>query len=239
MRPTRFDHIAIGLPSLADAVPVLVGALGGVPDAGAPSEVFRWGCWRFAGGGRIEIIEPRGEDGFLHRFLAERGPGIHHVTFRVPSLPEACERAEAYGYKVVGYDDSDPSWKEAFLHPKHALGIVVQLAEPARGGEDPRCWTPPSGPANPPPPVTILGLRVRTRARERSRTLWESVLQGECSEGAAGELVFRWPDSPMRIAVEIDPAAEEGPLAIEFASEREVTLSDPADVLGALFARRA
>ena len=238
MRSIRFDHIAIGLPRLADAVPVLVGALGGTPDAGATSEVFRWGCWRFAGGGRIEIIEPRGDDGFLHRFLAERGPGIHHVTFKVPSLSQACARAEVDGFKVVGFDDTDPAWKEAFLHPKHALGIVVQLAEPARGGEDPRRSPPPPGPANPLLPVTILGLRLRARSRERAMTLWEGVLQAECSGDTAGELVFRWKGSPMRIAVEIDPAAEEGPLAIEFASEREVALPGSSHALDALFMRR-
>jgi len=237
VRPIRFDHIAIALPGLADAVPVLVGALGGLPDAGAvsPSRGFRWGCWRFAGGGRVEILEPLGADSFLRRYLAERGPSIHHVTFKVPGLIEACERAEACGFKIVGYDDSDPSWKEAFLHPKQALGIVVQLGEPARGGEDPRRSPPPALP-DPPPPVTILGLRMRARSRERAMTLWERVLQGACAEDAGGELVFRWP-SPMRIAVDIDPAADEGPVAIEFTSEREVTLPGSSHPLDALFMR--
>jgi len=240
VRPIRFDHIAIGLPSLADAVPVLVGALGGVPDAGASSRArgFRWGCWRYAGGGRLEVLEPHGRDGFLHRFLAERGPGIHHVTFQVPSLVEACGRAEALGYKVVGFDDGNPAWKEAFLHPKHALGIVVQLAERGPGGRDPQRWTPPAVPGPPPRPVTILGLRLRAGSPERATTLWGRVLLGERAEPAAGELGFRWPGSPMRIAVEIDPAAEEGPLAIEFASDRAVVLpARPSAALGAAFAQ--
>lgn len=241
MRAIRFDHIAIGLPRIADAAPVLVGALGGVPEAGntRASRGFRWGCWRYAGGGRLEVLEPHGTDGFLHRFLAERGPGIHHVTFQVPSLVEACGHAEALGYKVVGFDDGNPAWKEAFLHPKHALGIVVQLAERGPGGRDPQRWTPPTVRAPPPPPVTILGLRMRARSGERAMTLWERVLQGACAEGAGGELIFRWPDSAMRIAVEVDPAADEGPVAIEFTSDREVTLPGADPVLEALFALRA
>ncbi len=54
-----------------------------------------------------------------------------------------------------------------------------------------------------------------------------------------GELIFRWPGSPMRIAVEIDPAREEGPLSIEYASERAVALPDgPHPMLGAAFERQ-
>ena len=108
MRKILFDHIAIALPRMADAPAVLVGQLGGAPHHGGSSAAYRFGQWSFKGGGRLEILEPKGEDGFLRRFLEQRGPGIHHVTFTVPSLGEACDRARAEGYQVVGYDDSDP-----------------------------------------------------------------------------------------------------------------------------------
>jgi len=236
-----FDHIAIAIERMADAPAVLVGTLGGVPAHGGSSPMYRFGQWRFTEGGRLEILEPTGADGFLHRFLRERGPGIHHVTFRVPSLREACERARAHGHDIIGYDDSDPDWKEAFLHPRHALGIVVQLAESSWSGEGgPRRWTPPAGPSNPPPPVTIVGLRMVARSRERARTQWEAILDGRGTEGGGGELIYRWPGSPMRLAVAIDPSGDEGPLAIEYASERPVALAEgrhPA--LGAVFARWA
>lgn len=222
-RPIVFDHIAIALPRLADAPAVLVGALGGVPYLGAAPGAFAFGQWQFDGGGRIEILEPRGRDGFLHRFLAQRGPGIHHVTFKVTSLREACDRAEAHGYEIVGYDDSNPGWREAFLHPRQALGIVVQFAESGPGGTLPPRVQLPAGPADPPAPVRILGLRLRARSRERARRQWETVLGGEPHEGE-GALVYRWPGSPLRIAVELDPAADEGPVAIELASDRPVSL---------------
>src|SRR5215813_8639430 len=114
---------------MADAPAVLVGQLGGAPAHGGSSPRYRFGQWRFEGGGRVEVLEPAGRDGFLARFLEARGAGIHHVTFRVPSLADACARARARGYDIVGRDESDPEWKEAFLHPKQALGIVVQFAE--------------------------------------------------------------------------------------------------------------
>ncbi len=235
-----FDHIAIALERLADAPAVLVGQLGGVPHYGRSYEDFAFAQWRFQGGGRIEVIEPRGEDSFVRRFLARRGPGIHHVTFKVPSLREACDRAEGHGYTIVGYDESKPGWKEAFLHPKQALGIVVQFAEtkPSREGGGRRPWQGPPGPENPPPPVTILGLRMRAHSRERARTQWKLVLRGEDTEGPAGELVYRWPGSPMYITLEIDPARDEGPICIEFASARPISLPDgPHPVLGAILAK--
>jgi catechol 2,3-dioxygenase-like lactoylglutathione lyase family enzyme len=73
------------------------------------------------------VIEPAGADGFLHRFLAARGPGLHHVTFKVSSLAAAAARAEAQGYRLVGRDETDPDWLVAYFHPKEALGVVVQL----------------------------------------------------------------------------------------------------------------
>ncbi len=185
------------------------------------------------------MLEPRGPDGFLHRFLDQHGPGIHHVTFKVPDLREASDRAEARGYTIVGYNDLDPRWAEAFLHPKQALGIVVQLAqtdgdEVDGGGRGFRALPHP---ADPPPPVSVLGLRGRAHSRERARRQWEEILMGECSEGPAGDLVFRWPHSPMYLAVDIDPAGDEGPVRIELASERPLTVpSGPHPGLGAEFA---
>ena len=233
----RFDHIAIGVPAIAAAPAFLVGALGGLVAAGQPSGVFRWAVWRFEGGGAIEILEPMGDDGFLHRFLGDRGAGVHHVTFKVPSLDEACARAEDNGYDVVGRDDSDPAWKEAFLHPKQALGIVVQLAE-AAGPDGELGWPVPPGPPDPPPPVRVVGLRLSAHTRERARRQWATVLQGDEAETAGGGLVYRWGDSPMRITVDIDGARPEGPVAIELASDRAVALpAGPHPALGTVFRR--
>ncbi|MBI4247595.1 MAG: VOC family protein [Candidatus Rokubacteria bacterium] len=233
MSTIRFDHVAIAVPRIADALPVLVGRFGGVPERGAPSRGFRWGAWTFAGGGRIELIEPMGADGFLHRFLAQRGPGVHHVTFKVSDLAEACDRARAQGYEIVGYDDSRPAWKEAFLHPKQALGIVVQFAQSSDIDGRRWRWEPPAGPPDPPPPATIVGVRLRARSPARAHAQWRSVLLGEEASESGGALVYRWPGSPMKITVEIDPTGAEGPLAIEVAGAGDA-VREPA--LGVVFA---
>jgi methylmalonyl-CoA/ethylmalonyl-CoA epimerase len=236
VRPTALDHIALALPRMADAVPFLVGVLGGVPGSGARGgPEFRFGTWRYANGGKIEVIEPIGADGFVHRFLAARGPGIHHVTFRVPSLDEACARARARGYDIVGHDDSYDDWKTAFLHPKQALGIVVQFAETS-GLDEPRSWTPPVIVTAPPPPVRVLGLCMRVSALDRAHLQWGEILQGTCAERSAERLVYRWPDSPMTITIDLDPTTAEGPVAIELAADRPLVLPAGAvPPLGAVF----
>jgi catechol 2,3-dioxygenase-like lactoylglutathione lyase family enzyme len=233
---TAFDHIALALPRIADAVEFLVGVLGGVPAAGAQGgPEFRFGTWRYANAGKIEVIEPVGADGFVHRFLAARGPGVHHVTFKVPSLDEACDRARTRGYDIVGYDDSYDDWKTAFLHPKQALGIVVQFAQTS-GLNDPDEWTPPTLAGTPPPPVNVLGLRMRVSAADRAHVQWAEILQGTCVEENAGRLVYRWPSSPMAFRIDVDPTAAEGPVAIELSADRSLALPAGAvPALGAVF----
>ena len=162
----QFDHIAIGVPKVADTVPFIVGALGGQDQGGGPGPGYWGGQWSFAHGERLEILEPDQSAGsFMRRFVDGPGPGIHHVTFKVESLGLVCDRAEARGYQIVGRNEAYPGWQEAFLHPKQALGIVVQFAhtDPAHDQEEGwgANWGAPVGPADPPAPVQVVGLRLR------------------------------------------------------------------------------
>ncbi len=218
MQHIVFDHLAIATHRIAEATPFLVGVLGGTSGYGGPSPEYRWWHWDYPGGGRIEVLEPDATpDGFVARFLAARGPGIHHVTFRVPSLREACARAAELGYPIVGRNDGNADWKEAFLHPKGAMGIVVQLAEHAERDEElPRAWRmdPPDEPPRAPGAARVLGVRMRTASRERALRLWRDVLQGEPEE-RPGELCLRWKDSAMGVRVMLDAAGPDRSEAIE------------------------
>ena len=235
MTRTRFDHIAVGMERMADATGVLVGRLGGVPYSGGPGGGFRWAAWSFEGGGCIEVIEPAGADGFLHRFLAARGPGLHHVTFKVSSLADAAARAEAEGYRLVGRDETDPDWLVAYLHPKEALGMVVQLGQ-SGGRYGRRPGEVPPGPAAAASRARVLGLRTRARSADRARVQWERALGATLAHAAEGELVFRWPGSPMRIVAEIAPDLEEGPVAIDLGPGRDPGLpAGPVAPLGTAF----
>ena len=176
-----FDHIAFGVPSI-DAMPVFIAErLGGRPYARGPGLGFLWKQWQFAGGGVLEVLEPAGaHGGFLHRFLDRRGPGIHHVTFKVPDIRTAMERARVQGYDVVGFDDSLPGWKECFLHPKQAQGIVVQLAESNHSLDDGSEYVTSFGTSDvePGPAVMVLGLHLTARSAHDARAQWGELLGG-------------------------------------------------------------
>lgn len=231
----QLDHVAIGVRALSDAMPFLVGELGGKAYEGGPGPGFTWAQWRFAGGARVELLEPLGEAGFLHRFLDSRGPGVHHVTFITPDLAAARSKAESLGYDVVGYAEY-PGWKEAFLHPKQALGIVVQLAEQDKHLEED--WSNrfdwPPQPEAPEPAARIVGPRLRVRDRDRARRQWIDLLGAECRDDG-DELVFRWPDSPLQIATSFGEGPE-GPTEIRLRCDRALELpSGPHPVFGTAF----
>ncbi len=169
--------------------------------------------------------------GFVQRFLERSGPGIHHVTFDVESLADACERAACCGYDIVGRSQHASGWKEAFLHPTQAQGIVVQLAESPESAH-----TAPAAPAEP-EAVRLVALRMRAGAAERARRQWGELLGGECA-GQGDELRFRWPDSPIQLLVRIEADAKDGSEALEIAARRPVALpSGPHPLLGARFRR--
>jgi len=203
-------------------MPWLVGELGGAAFSAGPGLGFRFWQLSFARGGLIEVLEPDGPpNGFLHRFLASRGPGIHHVTFKVPDLRAAAARAARLGYEVVGMNEMHPAWKEAFLHPKQAQGMVVQLAE-SHPELEPEEWSQPAFPPLPEPArerADVIGVRLRATSEARARRQWQELLGAEVSVGARA-LVFRWTDSPLAITVEIDADAPPGPLGIEIATPR-------------------
>jgi methylmalonyl-CoA/ethylmalonyl-CoA epimerase len=234
----RFDHVAVGLPALEPALPFLVGTLGARAFDLGPGKEFDW--WQVElGGGVLELIAPDGTpNGMAERFLAQRGPGIHHVTFKVPDLRAQIAHVEASGWQVIGRYEANPAWKEAFLHPKEAHGIVVQMAEANPPPE--RVARLRAFPELPPPSArtsTLVGVALSCRDEKRARGLWEGLLGGRC-EAAGGSLVFRWAESPMRVYVAIDADAPEGPLALELDAPPDVALPEGSHpVLGARFRR--
>lgn len=234
MLKIELDHVALGLPCLADAEPFLEGVLGGVRAGGFEgSPPFGFMQWVFSGGGLIEVIYPIGDDGFLHRFLARGGPRVHHVTFKVSSLDEMIARAAALGYGIASQDRSDPYWQEAFLHPKQAQGIVIQLVEHHTRPDNPD-WAETEAPAT---AARVIGPRLAAPSAAAARRQWGELLGG--AESQSGEaLVFSWPESPLVISVEIDANAEPGPRRIELSAARRLALpSGPVPLLGTRFSQ--
>ncbi len=123
------DHTALAVRDLAAALRLYRDLLGGVPSQYAehPERGFRWLALAYPDGASIELLEPLGPREFLQDFLARRGEGAHHLTFKVADIRRAVERARAAGLRVVDEDYADPSWQEAVISPRSAHGIIVQL----------------------------------------------------------------------------------------------------------------
>lgn len=123
-------HIGIAVSSLSEALPFYRDVLGLTPRP--PEEAD--GALIVSlplGEVDIELLESRTPDSPVARFLAKRGPGIHHVCFRVPNLERALDQARAQGYRSV---DERPRTgtggrRIAFLHPKSTAGILIELTE--------------------------------------------------------------------------------------------------------------
>jgi hypothetical protein len=188
---TILDHVSIAVPSGRAAWPLLRGHLGGGWAAAGTADGFRFATFRYAGGMQVELLEPHRPErnDFLARFVAAHGPGLHHLTFKVPDLVAAVEAVEAVGFAVHAVRADDPGWKEAFLHPKVVGGPVVQLAE---YDPDP---PPPGPPELPQPAGSVAALRavdVPVADVDRAVALFAGLLGGERSK-PADEVGVAWP----------------------------------------------
>jgi len=84
-----------------------------------------------------ELIEPSGEASFVGRFIEQRGPALHHVTFRVQDWERALAACAQHGVRSFGAaagGDNDARWREAFLHPRDTGGVLIQFYWEERPG---------------------------------------------------------------------------------------------------------
>jgi methylmalonyl-CoA/ethylmalonyl-CoA epimerase len=135
----KIDHIGIAVNSLATAVPIWTALLGQNPagEEEVPGEDVRVAFFG-TGRGRIELLEPTREDSPIARHLERRGAGVHHVCLAVDDLPAALARAAAAGLDLLppGIRAGAGGREVAFLHPRSAGGVLIELSAPRRSGED-------------------------------------------------------------------------------------------------------
>jgi methylmalonyl-CoA/ethylmalonyl-CoA epimerase len=130
-----FDHTALAVRAIDAALPLYRDLLGGIQLGApqpAPARGFSIVALRYPNGGKIELLEPLGDDGFVQRFLERHGEGVHHLTFRVNDIRAAVDRAKAAGLRVVDENFANRRWQEAFISPRSAFGTIVQLAQMER-----------------------------------------------------------------------------------------------------------
>lgn len=127
-RGPEIDHVAIAVRSFDEFVPLLE-RLGGVA-ATPPRRVESQGvevC--FVGG--VELIRPLAEDGGVARFIERRGPGLHHVAYRVPDVGKLMDELRAEGYAFTSDEPMTGAGghRIAFMHPRSAGGVLVEFVQ--------------------------------------------------------------------------------------------------------------
>lgn len=126
----RIAHIGVAVTDLAAALPFYTDVLGLVPHPPEQADGATIVSIPF-GESDVELLQPASPESPVAKFLATRGPGIHHVCYRVPDLEAALVACRAAGYRLV---DETPRTgahgkRIAFLHPKSTAGILIELTE--------------------------------------------------------------------------------------------------------------
>jgi methylmalonyl-CoA/ethylmalonyl-CoA epimerase len=134
----RVDHVGIAVTSLDERIRFWHDALG--LTLGGTETVATEGvrvAFLPVGESRIELLEAARPDSSIAKFIEKRGEGIHHITLQVEAIQPVLDRLRARGVQLL--DDTPrpgaSGTKVAFLHPRAAGGVLVELVEkPAHPG---------------------------------------------------------------------------------------------------------
>jgi methylmalonyl-CoA/ethylmalonyl-CoA epimerase len=127
------DHVGIAVSDLQAALSFYRDALGLEIDA--PEDVSSQRVrahFIAAGEGALELLEATADDSPIAKYVAKRGPGLHHITLRVDDIVAALAQLKARGVRLIdetprpGAHDS----LVAFIHPASAHGVLVELKQP-------------------------------------------------------------------------------------------------------------
>ncbi len=134
---SAIDHVGVAVPSIDSALALYRDAFGmalvhreTVSEQGVDAALLD------VGDGHVELLEPLGADTAVGKFLSRRGPGLHHVAYRVASVQATLEACAAAGLRLI---DQAPRTgirgsQVAFLHPASTGGVLTEIVQPAPEG---------------------------------------------------------------------------------------------------------
>ena len=132
----RIDHVGVATEDLEAAIAIYEGALGmpvthreTVESQGVEAVLLD------VGDGHVELLAPLGPDTPVGKYLAKKGPGLHHVAYAVSDIDETLSRLKEAGVRLI---DSEPrvgirDSRVAFVHPKATGGVLTEIVQPAAG----------------------------------------------------------------------------------------------------------
>ena len=132
IEPTAIDHVGIAVEDIESAVERYRSLLGAEPvhrerveSQGVEEVLFA------VGGSYVQLLGALGPDTPVGRFLASRGPGMHHLAYRVDDLTVALERLRDGGARLIDAEPRPGSRGTliAFVHPASTGGVLVELVQ--------------------------------------------------------------------------------------------------------------
>jgi len=129
-RAPRIAHVGIAVRALDEILPFYRDILG-LPEVPLDDADGARIAGLAAGDSLVELLEGQSPDSPITRFVARRGPGIHHICFAVDDLDATLARCRAAGVRLI--DETPRLGAEgkriAFLHPSATAGVLVELSE--------------------------------------------------------------------------------------------------------------
>jgi methylmalonyl-CoA/ethylmalonyl-CoA epimerase len=127
----RIDHVSIAVKDYNRAHDFFKRIMGAVDGAVAEDDnlKYRWQMTSLGDLSRLELITPTGPASFLDGFLSKKDGGVHHITLQVKDIEATRRILDREKIPYFGYAEPSPAWKELFIHPKDAFGVLLQLAE--------------------------------------------------------------------------------------------------------------
>ncbi|HEV7994178.1 MAG TPA: methylmalonyl-CoA epimerase [Gemmatimonadaceae bacterium] len=129
-RATRIAHVGIAVRALDEILPFYRDLLG-LPEIELDDSDGARIAGLVAGDSLVELLEADHPESPIGKFVAKRGPGIHHICFAVDDLDGTLERCRTAGIRLI--DETPRQGAEgkriAFLHPSATAGVLVELTE--------------------------------------------------------------------------------------------------------------
>lgn len=129
---SRIDHVSVAVRDYEKAERLFQAIFGAIPGAAAEDPVMKyfWHIFSLGDLSRIEILTPTAPGSFLDNFLAQREGGVHHITLQTRNIEETKMLLQRHQIPYFGYNEyTGVLWKELFIHPRDAFGVLIQIAE--------------------------------------------------------------------------------------------------------------
>ena len=129
---SRIDHISLAVKDFKKAKNFFEKIFGAVIGVGAKEDALKyyWNIFSLGDLTRLEIMEPTGDGSFLDNFLSnKKDGGVHHITLETPDIQKVKHHLEDNNVPYFGYAELGDFWKELFIHPKDAFGVLIQVAQ--------------------------------------------------------------------------------------------------------------